>query len=65
MKLTTSCIILLMAALWLSLAQTNVSIALKCSGDERATHLSRAREDAKRFRTYTAIWFSSMDPRFT
>lgn len=57
MKPSPTTCVLMMAAMWLSIAQTNVRIALHSTGDERAFYLNRARSDAQRFRSYSRIWW--------
>jgi hypothetical protein len=60
MKLTASLSLLLMAAGWLLLAQSDVRNALRSTGYGRAQCLSYARTDAARFRSYTAMWWRSI-----
>jgi hypothetical protein len=59
MKPTYSLSLLLMAAGWLLLAQSDVRSALHLTGECRAQYLSHARFDAARFRSYTAMWWHS------
>lgn len=59
MKLTPNTHLLLMAALWLNLAQSNVTCALLTTGSMRAQYLMHAREDATRFRSYAAMWWNT------
>lgn len=56
MKLSSTLIILLMAAQWLDLALSEVRCALIFDGAERAKLLRHARTDAARFRSYATIW---------
>lgn len=60
MKMTASLSLLLMAAGWLLLAQSDVRNALRCTGDDRTQNLKHARDDAARFRSYTAMWWHSI-----
>lgn len=60
MKLTASLSLLLMAAGWLLLAQSDVRHALRCAGYDQAQYLKQASADAARFRSYTAMWWHSI-----
>lgn len=60
MKLAASLNILLMAAQWLCIAQSEVRSALRLTGHDRAKYLSQAGADAARFRSYTAIWWNAV-----
>lgn len=60
MKLAASLNILLMAAGWLCIAQSEVRSALRLTGNDRAKYLSQASADAARFRSYTAMWWRAI-----
>lgn len=60
MKISSTLIILLMAAQWLDLALSEVRCALVHDGKERAKLLQHARTDAGRFRSYAAIWLNAI-----
>lgn len=60
MKLTASLSLLLMAAGWLLLAQSDVRHALRCAGYDRAQYLKQASAAAARFCSYTAMWWHSI-----
>lgn len=60
MKLTASLSLLLIAANWLCIAQSDVRLALTLTGASRAQYLSHASADAARFRSYTAMWWHSI-----
>jgi hypothetical protein len=60
MKLTPSLSLLIMAAGWLCMAQSDVLLALRCTGDDRTQYLKHARDDAARFRFYTSIWWRAI-----
>ncbi|CAK0781848.1 hypothetical protein CCP3SC15_990012 [Gammaproteobacteria bacterium] len=60
MKLAASLNLLLIAAEWLCIAQSDVRSALHLTGNARAQYLSHARADASRFRSYTTLWWNAI-----
>lgn len=60
MKLAASLNLLLIAAQWLRIAQSEVRSAIRLTGNDRAQYLSQASADAARFRSYTAMWWNAI-----
>ena len=60
MKLTPSTNLLLMTALWLDIALSDVRCALRATGMQRTEHLIHARAGARRFRSYAAMWRAAL-----
>lgn len=60
MKLAASLNLLLIAAEWLCIAQSDVRSALHLTGNSRAQYLGHARADAARFHSYTAMWWRAV-----
>lgn len=60
MKLAASLNLLLIAAEWLCIAQSDVRNAMRVTGNARTQYLSYARDGAARFRSYTALWWNAI-----